>query len=71
MKNLVGRSFSLAGNEYRIVDVQRPGRDALVYAELIKTVGCAAGGVDGAGRLPDRTAFHYGDIVALLECAER
>ena len=66
MKNLVGKSFSLADHHYLIVDVQRLGGDALVYAERVEE---AAGGpaTGRERRSPDRTAFHYGDIAPLLE----
>lgn len=65
--NLVGRIFSLADGRYRIVDVQRLGPDALVYAE--REEGQAAGSCAPAraAKSPARTAFHYGDIAALLE----
>lgn len=66
MKNLVGRSFALAEGRYRIVDVQRTGSDAMVYAERLEAP-CAAGGAPAAPRAPGRTAFHYGDIAPLLE----
>lgn len=69
MKNLVGQSFSLAETRYRIVDVQRLGAGAMVYAEQLS-------GCDGAlpverprqgPPVPARTAFHYGDIADLLQ----
>lgn len=65
MNNLVGRIFSLADGRYRIVDVQRLGRDALVYAEREEAPGPLEIGSAPAG--PGRTAFHYGDIAPLLE----
>jgi hypothetical protein len=65
MKNLVGRSFALAEGRYRIVDVQRLGGDALIYAEREEKAG--GRGSAGAGRPPGRTAFHYGDIARFLE----
>lgn len=64
MKHLVGRIFSLADGNYRIVDVQRLGGDALVYAE--QEPGRAGVTADPAGPVP-RSAFHYGDIAELLE----
>jgi len=61
MKNLVGRSFAVAEHRYRIVDVQRLGKDALVYAEEVSV------GQHGPVRMPAaRTAFHYRDIAPLL-----
>lgn len=66
MKHLVGRIFSLADGDYRIVDVQRLGGDALVYAE--QQTGRADASGDDAGPAP-RSAFHYGDIAELLEAA--
>jgi hypothetical protein len=71
MKNLVGRSFSIADGHYRIVDVQRLGGDALVYAERVERVGGAVRGDPLVRRSPGRTAFHYGDIAALLESGQR
>lgn len=67
MKNLVGRSFSIAEGRYRIVDVQRLGGDAMVYAELVESQSCLAARDGGARRSPGRTAFHYGDIAPLIE----
>jgi hypothetical protein len=65
MKNLVGRSFAIAENRYRIVDVQRLGKDALVYAEQVNV------GPHGPARMPARTAFHYRDIASLLAVPQR
>lgn len=73
MKNLVGQSFSLAETRYRIVDVQRLGAGAMVYAEQL--TGCdgalpADGPRPGPRQgppVPARTAFHYGDIADLLQ----
>lgn len=64
MKNLVGRSFAIADNRYRIVDVQRLGKDAMVYAEQV-------GEAHGPARMPARTAFHYRDIAPLLSAASQ
>ncbi len=69
MKNLVGRSFQIADGHYRIVDVQRLGGDAMVYAERLEAV--AAGGEDDTRHPPARTAFHYGDIAPFLEEGQR
>jgi len=66
MKHLVGRIFSLADGDYRIVDVQRLGGDALVYAEQQMD---RAGAAPGDAAPVPRTAFHYGDIAELLEQA--
>jgi len=66
MKNLVGRSFAIARDRYRIVDVQQLGKDALVYAEIL--AGDPPVSQHGPARVPARrTAFHYGDIAALLD----
>lgn len=67
MKNLVGRSFSLAEGRYRIVDVRRLSGDALVYAERVDVA--IAGPVPPAPLAAHRTAFRYGDIAALLDAA--
>jgi hypothetical protein len=64
MKNLVGRSFAIADDRYRIVDVQLLGADALVYAESVDD----AEDQRGTPARP-RAAFHYGDIAPLLEAA--
>lgn len=66
MKHLVGRIFSLADRDYRIVDVQRLGGDALVYAE--QQTGRGDAEPEDTGPAP-RTAFQYGDIAELLEHA--
>jgi hypothetical protein len=63
MKNLVGRSFAIAENRYRIVDVQRLGKEALVYAEPV------IAGQHGPARSA-RTAFHYRDIADFLAIAQ-
>lgn len=65
MDDLVGRSFTIADGRYRIVDVRRLSGDAMVYAELLE----AGGGTrEPAGPRPaPRTAFHYDDIVPLLD----
>lgn len=66
MKNLVGQSFALADERYRIVDVRAVQGDALIYAEpLARAVSRPA----LAGLARSRTAFRYGDIAALLERA--
>jgi len=64
MDHLVGRIFSLADGDYRIVDVQRLGGDALIYAEQQRD--CVGTAADDGGPVP-RSAFHYGDIAELLE----
>jgi hypothetical protein len=71
MKNLVGRSFSIANGHYRIVDVQRLGGDALVYAEQVECRSGAPLGDSATRGSRRRTAFHYGDIAALLEGGPR
>lgn len=67
MNNLVGRIFSLADGRYRIVDVQRLGGGAMVYAEREQAACNASQVVGGNARPPGRTAFHYGDIARYLE----
>jgi hypothetical protein len=69
MKDLVGKSFVIADDRYRIVDVQQLGRDALIYAESVyaERDHRAPGELGGPVRSPARTAFHYRDIAALLE----
>ncbi|MFU8816101.1 MAG: hypothetical protein ACNA7W_12200 [Pseudomonadales bacterium] len=66
MKNLVGRSFAIADDRYRIVDVQQLGKGAVVYAEAFPGEE-AAGAPRRQTPMPPRTAFHYGDIAALLD----
>ncbi|MEQ8861055.1 MAG: hypothetical protein RIC56_20600 [Pseudomonadales bacterium] len=67
MKDLVGRSFTIADGRYRIVDVRRLVGDAMVYAERLEGR-CAAppARADGSS-CGNRTAFHYDDIAALLD----
>jgi hypothetical protein len=71
MKSLVGKNFAIAERRYRIVDVQQVGGDAMVYAEPFEAADPAtvdAKAVDATlSRRAPRTAFHYGDIAALLE----
>lgn len=67
MKHLLGACFAIGDRRYRIVDVRSLGGDALVYAEREDT---AAHEPARAGRrLPERTAFRYGDIAAFLSAA--
>lgn len=63
MHDLVGKSFSVGGGEYRVVDVRRLNGDSMVYAEATKPGA-------GSARQPQRMAFHYGDIVNLLPDAD-
>lgn len=65
MKHLLGQTFTIADHCYRIVDVRSLGGDALVYAEQERPAGAVGAGV-AAGRLPERTAFHYRDIAPFL-----
>jgi hypothetical protein len=67
MKNLVGKSFAIADDRYRIVDVQLLGRDALIYAEQVYAEREQRPSQHGPARTPARTAFHYRDIAALLD----
>jgi hypothetical protein len=70
MKNLVGRCFSLADGHYRIVDVRQLGGDAMVYAEPVASGGVASEvqAARPAGRaVPNRAAFHFADIAAILD----
>lgn len=71
MKSLVGKNFAIAERRYRIVDVQQFGGDAMVYAEPLEVRDAATGEAGAVGAKPSRgvprTAFHYGDIAALLE----
>lgn len=64
MQDLVGRRFSLADEEYRIVDVRFVGGDSMVYAERSG----AQPSVSEANqrRRPQRAAFHYSDIAPYL-----
>jgi len=72
MKDLVGRSFALAEGRYRIVDARRVGTHAMVYAEALGGARATAS-APGSQRVivPGRTAFHYLDIVDLLETSSR
>jgi hypothetical protein len=73
MKNLVGRCFSLADGRYRIVDVRQLGGDAMVYAEPLPSEETSEetsehAGAGPAGRAaPNRAAFHFADIAAILD----
>lgn len=73
MKNLVGRCFSLADGRYRIVDVRQLGGDAMVYAEPLPSKEASGetlehAGARPAGRAaPNRAAFHFADIAAILD----
>jgi hypothetical protein len=72
MKNLVGKSFMIADDRYRIVDVQSIGSDALIYAEpdYAERDGRPSsqhGPARAQTRMPSRTAFHYRDIAMFLD----
>lgn len=67
MKHLVGRIFTIGDGAFRVVDVQRLGVDALVYAEPQPDT--ARAGDEEEALPPARTAFHYGDIADALEHA--
>lgn len=67
MKNLVGQSFRIGDGRYRIVDVQRLGGDALVYAELLDDPAPQKGDARPAR---GRTAFRYGDIAGFLQAGQ-
>jgi len=62
MQDLIGRCFSLQEGSYRIVDVRRIGREAMVYAEEIRPRTHLA----ETPAAPRRSAFHYPDIAGLL-----
>lgn len=62
MQELLGRIFSVANGRYRVVDVRKLSGEAMVYAEQIDDVA-------GGQPRPQRMAFHYGDIAALVEPA--
>jgi uncharacterized protein (UPF0179 family) len=65
MRNLVGRCFSLADGRYRIVDVRQMGGDAMVYAEPMSAEDPDS--MPSAAAAPNRAAFHFTDIAAMLE----
>ena len=60
LQDLVGKCFSVAEGDYRIVDVRNLAGDALVYAEKRQ------GLKEFAPSFPKRAAFHYGDIARYL-----
>ena len=62
MQELVGQCFSLADEQYRIVDVRFIGSDSMVYAERAD----AQGRTIVQPRRPQRAAFHYADIAPYL-----
>ena len=57
MKELLGRTFSVANGRYRVVDVRQLNGEAMVYAEELET----------QRPKPQRMAFHYADIADLVE----
>lgn len=61
MQEIVGRTFSVADGQYRVVDVRRLNGEALVYAEAL------GGEKDSESGRPQRMAFHYGDIAELVD----
>lgn len=71
MKHLVGRIFTIGDGAFRVVDVQRLGGDALVYAEAQPPSATRRGETprDEEALPPARMAFHYGDIAEALEHA--
>jgi hypothetical protein len=64
MQDLVGQCFSLADQQYRIVDVRFVGSDSMVYAEKAETAHPKAVSTHRKG--PQRAAFHYDDIAPYL-----
>mgnify|MGYP001823080088 CR=1 FL=1 len=64
MQELVGQCFSLADQQYRIVDVRFVGSDSMVYAE--KADPAARPTLVSSRRHPQRAAFHYNDIAPYL-----
>lgn len=63
MQELVGQCFSLADEQYRIVDVRFVGSDSMVYAERADAQPRA---LSTPARRPQRAAFHYDDIAPYL-----
>lgn len=64
MRELLGRTFSVAEGEYRVVDVRRLSGEVMVYAESTSED-------RGSERRPRRAAFHYGDIASRLQGNDR
>lgn len=64
MQELVGQCFSLADQQYRIVDVRFVGGDSMVYAE--KADSATRRTLVPSSRHPQRAAFHYNDIAPYL-----
>ena len=64
MRELLGRTFSVAEGEYRVVDVRQLSGEIMVYAESTSPNRTAE-------RRPKRAAFHYGDIAGRLEAGSR
>lgn len=64
MRELLGRTFSVAEGEYRVVDVRQLSGEVMVYAEPTARD-------RGADRRPRRAAFHYGDIAARLAAGDQ
>ncbi len=62
MRELLGRTFSVAESEYRVVDVRQLSGEVMVYAEPTSEEG-------NTDRRPRRAAFHYGDIASRLEAS--
>jgi len=59
MQELLGRTFSVANGRYRVVDVRKLSGEAMIYAEQIDDLPVRH-------RRPQRMAFHYRDIAALV-----
>ena len=64
MRELLGRTFSVAEGEYRVVDVRQLSGEVMVYAESTSEN-------RNSGRRPRRAAFHYGDIAGRLQDGDR
>jgi len=60
MQELLGQTFRVGEETYRIVDVRQLSGERMVYAESL------AESEDGKPRRPRRAAFHYGDIATRL-----
>lgn len=70
MQQLIGQSFELGQERYRVVDVRRMNGESMVYAEAqspgqARSTGSAQPAT--AGLHPQRMAFHYSDIADLLD----
>lgn len=72
MQRLIGKTFTLGNDRYRVVDARRLNGESLVYAEpqTLAENSTVTARPEAAAAHPQRMAFHYSDIAELIEGIE-